>query len=163
MSRIRRSALSLRPITPADEPFLAALYAETRAAEMAQTGWASEMQTAFLRGQFEAQHRSYQQRFPKATFDVVLAAGKRVGRLYVARLPGEIRVVEITLAAVWRGRGWGTALLQSILAEADRSSLPVRLHVDANNRAQRLYHRLGFRGTEREGYYVKLERPVQRE
>lgn len=160
MSSLSTDALSLRPVSGTDLPFLHALYAETRAVEMAQTGWAAEMQTVFLHGQFEAQDRSYRQQFAGASFDVILAAGKPVGRLYVARLPGEVRVVEITLAAASREQGWGTMLLQRIFAEADRLGLPVRLSVDGNNRARRLYHRLGFVDAGGAGFYLHLERPA---
>lgn len=160
MARARSASLSLRPCTPEDLPFLSALYAETRAGEMAATRWSAEMQAAFLQGQFEAQHRSYRQQFPEGSFDVVLAAGRPVGRLYVVRLPGEVRVVEITLGSAWQGRGWGTELLKKVLAQADRAGLPVRLRVDANNRARRLYQRLGFQGTAQDGVYLHLERPV---
>ena len=155
--------MTLRPATAGDEPFLQALYAETRSGEMAATGWPEAFQTSFLQGQFDAQQRSYRQQFPDASFDVVLAAGKPVGRLYVARLPGAVTVVDITLAVTCRGRGLGTALLVGIIAEATRAGLPIRLQVDANNRARRLYRRLGFEETGRAGFYLHLERPFRKE
>lgn len=160
MSRASNFRLTLRPLTPGDLPFLGALYAGTRARELSQAGWGADLQAAFLRGQFEAQHRSYRQQYPGASFDVILAGGKAVGRLYVARLPEEIRVVEITLAPECRGRGWGAALLRKVFAEADRAGLPVRLCVDAQNRARRLYRRLGFQERERKGFYLQMERPA---
>lgn len=160
MPRASVPALSLRPVTAADEPFLRGLYAEIRAREMDATGWPEAMREAFLRGQFDARQRSYLQQYPGAAFDVVLAAGERVGRLTVARLPEAVQVVDITLAASGRGRGWGTSLLRRILAEADGRGVPVRLHVDSQNRAQRLYRRLGFRETSRAGFYVRMERPA---
>lgn len=143
---------------PADAPFLQALYAETRAREMDATGWPVAVRTAFLQGQFEAQQHSYRQTFPDASFDVVLARGRPVGRLYVARRAEAWHVIDITIAAAHRGKGWGTALLRQVCAGAEGSGLPVRLHVDANNRAQRLYRRLGFRETGREGFYLRMER-----
>ncbi len=161
MSRATVPVFSLRPMTEADEPFLRALYAETRAREMDAAGWPEAMRAAFLRGQFDAQQRSYLQKYSGAAFSVVLVGGKRVGRLYVARLPEAVEVVEITLSAACRGRGWGTALLKNLLAEADGRGMPVYLHVDAQNRAQRLYRRLGFRETAREGFYLRMERPAR--
>ena len=156
----RVSILSLRPSTAADEPFLRALYAETRAREMDATGWPADARAAFLRGQFDAQQRGYRGEFPEASFDVVLAAGKPVGRLYVARLPDAVAVVEITLLASCQSRGWGTALLRQVVAEGDRLGLPTRLQVDANNRAQRLYRRLGFQETGRTAFRLCMERPA---
>ena len=161
MSRALVPTFSLRPKTELDDPFLRALYAETRAREMDAAGWPEAMREAFLRSQFDAQQRSYFQRFPGATFDVVWVGGKQGGRLYVARLPETMEVVEITLSTACRGRGWGTALLKNLLAEADDRGVPVLLHVDAQNRAQRLYRRLGFRETGREGFYLRMERPAR--
>ena len=158
MPRSNHLALSLRPVTVEDTPFLRALYAETRAREMDGTGWPEELRAVFLRGQFEAQDRHYRQQFPEAAFDVVLAGGKPVGRLYVARGAAAIRVVEITLLEACRRQGWGTLLLGRLCAEADGLGLPVRLQVDTQNRAQRLYRRLGFRETGREGFYLSMER-----
>ena len=157
MPRSNHLALSLRPVTVEDTPFLRALYAETRAREMDGTGWPEELRVVFLRGQFEAQDRHYRQQFPEATFDVVLAGGKPGGRLYVARAAA-IRVVEITLLETCRRQGWGTLLLGRLCAKADGLGLPVRLQVDIQNHAQRLYRRLGFRETGREEFYLSMER-----
>lgn len=160
MQRAKRTSLSLRPITAEDEPFLRALYAETRAGEMAAAGWPEAVRDAFCRGQFDAQQISYRQQFPDASFDLVLADGKAVGRLYVAREPAAMTLVEITLLASCRGRGWGTVLLRQVIEEANRLGRPVRLQVDAGNRAQRLYRRLGFRETGRGDFRIRLERPA---
>ena len=163
MSPVSNPSLTLRPATAADTPFLRALYAETRAREMAATGWPEEARTAFLQGQFQAQDQDYRRRFPSAAFNVILAGGRPVGRLYVLRGVEEIRVVEITLEATCRGQGWGGMLLRRLCVEADGVGLPMRLQVDVNNRAQRLYRRLGFHETGREGFYVRMERSTERE
>ena len=92
---------------------------------------------------------------------MVLSAGKPVGRLYVARLPEAVRVVNIALTTANRGRGWGSTLLKKVIAEAERHDLPVRLHVEAENRARLLYQRLGFRVTGRKGFYLCMERAVR--
>jgi len=42
-------------------PFLAQLYASTRADELAVTGWTEAVKAAFLEQQFRAQHAHYQQ------------------------------------------------------------------------------------------------------
>ena len=79
----------------------------------------------------------------------------------MARSPEAVEIVNIALVAACRGRGWGTALLKQIFAEADRRGVPVRLHVEQTNRAQRLYRRLGFRETDRVGFYVRMERGIE--
>ena len=49
--------------------------------------------------------------------------------------PGCLRVLST---------GWGTALVQEVMAEARQRGLPVRLRVLRSNPARRLYARLGF-------------------
>ena len=60
-------SLSLRPITPEDEPFLARLYASTRAEELAQTNWSEEQKAMFCRMQFNAQTADYRANYPDAS------------------------------------------------------------------------------------------------
>ena len=56
----------LRPMQAGDEPFLFRLYASTRSAEMALVDWSDEQIETFLRMQFAAQHRYYQDQFRAA-------------------------------------------------------------------------------------------------
>jgi len=136
--------VSLRPITPEDEPFLYRVYAGTREDELAPLGWDETQKEAFLRMQFNAQHVFYQQRFPAADFDIILATDKPVGRLYVDRRDDEIRIVDIALLPEHRNTGIGGALIRDLLTEAAAARKPVRIHVERFNPALRLYERLGF-------------------
>jgi hypothetical protein len=64
--------ISTRAMSPEDEPFLRRVYAGTREEELAVVPWSIDQKDAFLRMQFDAQHRYYQDQFPDASFDVVL-------------------------------------------------------------------------------------------
>ena len=77
--------LTFRPITDADLPFLARVYAATRAAELAPVPWSQEQKAAFCDMQFRAQHAHYQANYPGADWLVVELAAEPVGRLYIAR------------------------------------------------------------------------------
>jgi ribosomal protein S18 acetylase RimI-like enzyme len=149
--------LTLRSVTPEDDAFLFAVYAGTRADELASVGWSDAHKDAFLRMQFAAQRRHYQARFPDATFDVVLSDGVPVGRLYVDRRIDELLVVDIALLPAARGGGIGSALLSALLAEGARDRKPVRIHVERFNRALALYRRLGFATVADDGVYLLLE------
>ena len=151
---------TLRPATDDDLPFLFRLYASTREEELAPVGWAPEVQEAFLLQQFEAQHLWYREQYNGASFDVVEVGGEPVGRFYVARWPREIRVVDVSVMPSHRGRGIGSELLSTLFEEADLAGKPVSIHVERENRAQRLYERLGFRLLEDKGVYLLLQRPV---
>ena len=149
---------SLRPIAPADRELLYRVYASTRTEELAAVDWSAAQREAFLRQQFEAQHAWYQQSYAGAAFDVVLdAAGRPAGRLYVARWPREMRLIDVALLPEFRRHGLGSALLGDLLAEAGRAGKPVTIHVERMNPALRLYERLGFRLKEDKGVYLFLE------
>ncbi len=151
-------AISLRPITAADLPFLYEVYAATRQEELLVTGWSEEFKAQFLHQQFDAQHRFYQENFADAAFNIVLRGVEPIGRLYVQRTAEEICVIDIALLPPHRGRGIGSGLLGPILREADASDRPVRLHAEQNNPVLRLYARLGFRQIGEHGPYFHLER-----
>ncbi|MEM9304964.1 MAG: GNAT family N-acetyltransferase [Pseudomonadota bacterium] len=150
---------TLRPMTEADLDFLARLYASTRSEEMAQVPWSAEQKADFLAFQFTAQHTHYQEHFAAASFDVVEVDGVAAGRLYVERREDEIRLIDIALLPDFRGRGIGSELLGDLIDEAIRAALPLRIHVEHNNPAMRLYQRLGFEKIDEHGVYHLMERP----
>ena len=150
-------ATTLRPASDDDLEFLYQVYASTRTEELAVVPWSEEEKAAFLRMQFEAQHSYYHQQFPAASFDIVLRHGEPAGRLYVEERPDEIRIIDIALLPRYRGRGIGSALLREILARGQELALPVRIHVEKNNPALSLYHRLHFREIEDQGVYYLME------
>jgi ribosomal protein S18 acetylase RimI-like enzyme len=135
--------LSLRPVTPADDAFLFELYASTRE-DIAALGLGDARRTALMHVQFMAQRNGYRLRFPNAEHQVVLVNGQQVGRLWVAREPGELRLVDISLLPAHRNTGVGTSLLRSLQEEAVLAGKPVRLSVARESPARRLYERLGF-------------------
>lgn len=152
------SAISLRPICAEDTAFLFQLYASTRIEELAVVPWTDEEKASFLWMQFAAQHEYYQQHYRSTSFDVLLVEGQPAGRLYLARWPEEFRIVDIALMPNWRGFGFGTAVLQAIIAEAAEAGLPVSIHVEPNNPALRLYQRLGFEHVSTTGVYLLMKR-----
>lgn len=153
--------LSLRPITDDDDGFLFRLYASTREEELAVTDWSDEQKAEFLRMQFDAQHRHYQEHYAGARFDVVLEDGEPVGRLYVdrtpERFPDEIRLVDVAFLPEHRGRGLGSRLLGELIEEARAAGKRLTIHVEIYNPALSLYERLGFRPISQYGMYHLME------
>jgi ribosomal protein S18 acetylase RimI-like enzyme len=150
---------TLRPITQEDQPFLYHLYASTREEEMALVGWSQVDQEAFLAMQFQAQHTFYQEQFAGAQFDIIECEGAPIGRLYVDRRVDEIRIIDIALLPAYRGQGIGSHYMRQLLAEGQELGIPIRIHVEANNPAMRLYKRLGFRKVDTNGVYWLMEWP----
>ena len=122
------------------------------------TDWDETQQQAFLKMQFDAQHAHYMTTFPDAAFDVVTLGEEAVGRLYVDWRQDEIRIVDISLVPERRGLGIGSVLLRTIIDEAWRSSIPVRIHVERDNPALQLYRRLGFTPIDEQDVYWLMER-----
>lgn len=152
--RVALPGVTLRPCGEADLPFLYRVYAASRAAEMALLpDWSVAQQEAFLHFQFEAQHRHYREHYPDARYDLILAGDEAIGRLYVARMRHEIRLMDIALLPAYRGRGVGSTLIEDLLREAAGSRRFVSLHVEAANPARRLYQRLGFVDYADVGFY----------
>lgn len=150
--------VTLRPITDADMDFLHRLYGTTREDELKQVDWTDEQKAAFVSHQFHAQHQYWQENYTNTSWDLIVADGVPIGRLYVARWPEDIRVVDIALIPEHRGGGVGTRLLRGILAEGDASGRKVSIHVEIYNPARRLYERLGFVQAGERGVYLLMER-----
>jgi ribosomal protein S18 acetylase RimI-like enzyme len=154
-----RPQIELRPATPDDREALVAIYRTTREDELELTGWDEEQRAAFVEMQFAAQDRFYHDAYPDRRFLLILVNGGPVGRIYLARLADELRVVDLAILPSHRGLGIGSALLADVIAEAEAAGLPIRLHVEPWNPARRLYERLGFVTIEVRGFYELMERP----
>jgi ribosomal protein S18 acetylase RimI-like enzyme len=147
--------IAYRPMTDDDLPFVAALYATTRAEEVAATGWPEAMQAAFLEQQHRAQHALSRTAWPDGEWLIIARAGAPVGRLYLAQELGKRLLVDISLLPETRGAGLGTAIFTDLLAA---ETLPVELHVQRLNPARRLYERFGFRIVEEQPVYFRMIR-----
>jgi ribosomal protein S18 acetylase RimI-like enzyme len=144
----------LRPVTPADRPFLVDLYGSLREPELAMLPWDDATKRAFVEQQFAAQDAHYREHYPGATLDVVEVDGEPAGRLYVHRGASDIRIMDIALTPALRGRGIGSELLSGLMQEAQESGRRLSIHVEMNNPARRLYERLGFEPAGEHGVYL---------
>ncbi|MFO0590953.1 MAG: GNAT family N-acetyltransferase [Polyangiaceae bacterium] len=138
------------------------LFASTRGAELsilrgdvAGSEGLSPAQEVFVRVQMRAQTLGYQAAYPRAVREIVLASGEPVGRWIVDRAGDAVRLVDVALLPRHRGRGLGTALITSLLREAERQGRNVRLSVMRGNPAAQLYLRLGFEFLDSEGDGVR--------
>jgi len=143
----------LRPGTEDDYDFQRLLYHDVRAEEMQQFPFDETQKRVFLDWQFDCQWKHYREHYPTCEWRIIERDGHPVGRLLVDRWPDQIRVVDIALLSSTRGSGIGTTLMNEILEEGRRSDLPVTIHVEVFNPAQRLYQRLGFRPIDSSGAY----------
>jgi ribosomal protein S18 acetylase RimI-like enzyme len=152
-------AFELRPATPEDYEELLAVYASTRADELAQVAWWDDNQKlAFCRMQYDAQKADYDGRFPDTQYDLILLEGRTAGRIWIGRDAEEIHMLDISLLPWAQGRGIGTALIRQLIEEARASGRRLRHTVFVMNEgARRLYERLGFVVFEEVGPYLYME------
>ena len=148
--------LCLRPAQDGDLPFLAALYASTRERELEPVPWTAAEKEAFLSFQFQCQHQHYRQNYHGARFDIVERDAEPIGRLYLAPLEGELRIMDIALVPSTQRHGIGTRLIEAVLARARAEGRSVSIHVERDNPALALYQRLGFEVREDRGVYLFL-------
>lgn len=130
----------LRDATPADDAWQLAIYAGTRADELALTGWPPAQRGAFLRQQHNAQQQHYRLHFPRSQCQLILVDGEVAGRLWTDERTDRLHILDIALLPAWRGQGLGTRCLQALAAGGRCLSIQVEIH----NPARRLYERLGF-------------------
>ena len=156
------SNITLRPVGPDDHVFLVEVYGSTRAEELALVPWTIEQQQAFVRSQFGAQQDHYAKKYPAASHDIIVSDNRPVGRLYVARLDQEIRIIDITVLPAERNAGIGSYLIQQLLGEANRAGKVTRIYVEEFNPSRRLFERLGFSPSEQQGIHLLMQcNPIQ--
>lgn len=151
----------LRTATPDDEHWQRAIYASTRADELALTGWPPAECEAFVLQQHRAQQQHYQRHFPGSVCQLILVGDAVAGRLWVDARPDRLQVLDIALLPAYRGQGLGTRCLQALAAQGERNGLALGIHVELHNPARRLYERLGFLPDgEPQGLYQAMWRPA---
>lgn len=134
----------LRPATPADSHYLAALEREVM-----------EAYALALWGQF---HPATLSAFDLSNTRIAIFEGQRVGYLMVERQQQHLRLRKLYLAPEVQGRGWGRQLLALVRAEAEASNLTLRLSVlRPNSRALAFYLREGMVEVEKTQDRVFLE------
>jgi GNAT superfamily N-acetyltransferase len=145
-----------RPESDDDLPFLEALYASTRAAELERFGWTSAQKASFLAMQFHLQRGYYREHFSDASFDIIQSGGQDIGRRYVVRRKDALTIIDMALLSPWRRRGLGSSMLASLQGEALALGVPIVLHVEHGNPAAHLYGRFGFEEVGNNGVYRAL-------
>lgn len=153
----------LRPADDSDHHALRAIYAATRADELAGTGWSDAQCSAFVAQQFDAQWQHYWQHWPQSVCRLVVDAddGRVLGRLWTDRRPDALHVLDIALLPAARGRGLGSRLLRDLAAEAGAQGLALTIAVEIHNPAMRLYQRLGFQPDGApQGLHQRMRRPA---
>ncbi|MGZ4769641.1 MAG: GNAT family N-acetyltransferase [Ilumatobacteraceae bacterium] len=148
-------AFALRAALPTDVEFEQYLYASTRE-DLRPLG--PEVFDGLIGMQFRAQTMSIRLDHPRADRKIVLVDDAPVGRLVVDASANHVELIDIALLPDYRNQGIGSSVLRGVLAQADRIGRVVRLQVEKQSRAVRLYERLGFAITGDAGMYLAMSR-----
>ena len=148
-------AFALRAAVPADIDFERFLYASTRD-DLRPLG--PEVFDGLVGMQFRAQSMSLRLEHPQADRKIILVEDAPVGRLIVDSSADHVEVIDVALLPEYRGHGIGTSVLRGVIAHSDRLARSVRLHVEKQSRAVRLYERLGFTISGDVGMYLAMSR-----
>lgn len=128
------TAYTLRDAAVHDYEFLYNLHVATMKQYVEQTwGW-DEARTANM----------FQERFHRSDYQIVVVDGRDIGAINREKREDTIYISNIEIIPEYQGRGIGTAITNSILAEARRDGLSVTLRVLKVNPARHWYERLGF-------------------
>lgn len=154
----RPGPLSFTAVGSDDWRFLAQVYADSRAEELAPVPWPDEAKADFLRQQFELQRLHYDTHYQGASLWVVRWDSEPVGRVYVFRGASDIRLMEVAVLRSWRRRGIARSILAELVHESDRHGIPMSLHVEPLNPIVPFYQSLGFAQVEDRGAYIFMRR-----
>ena len=150
--------IKLRPVEDADILFIETVYRSTREEELKLTQWTEHQKWAFIKMQSMAQLAEYKIKFPGAAFQVIIYKKQDAGRFYTWENEHEIRLIDITLLPIFRGKGIGTLLLGALIKRSDEVQKKISLHVDPVNPALKLYKSSGFMYIKNNGRHYYMER-----
>jgi ribosomal protein S18 acetylase RimI-like enzyme len=148
-------AFELRQAVPADAAFEQHLYASTRD-DLRPLG--PEVFDGLVGMQFRAQSMSIRLEHPRADKKIVVVDDQPVGRIIVDADGPYIEVIDVALLPEFRCHGIGSSVLRGVLTHADRVGRSVKLYVEKQSRAVRLYERLGFAIADDVGMYFAMLR-----
>jgi ribosomal protein S18 acetylase RimI-like enzyme len=130
-----RKGISLRGAKEQDYEFMYRLHREALKEYIDWTwGWDEDRQANYFKEHFDLSGKK-----------IIQHNGMDIGCLAVQDKGDHIFLSYIALLPPHQGRGIGSTLIKSVLDEARKKDLPVKLKVLRNNPAHRLYERLGFR------------------
>ena len=150
--------LTLRAETDGDADFLFALFAATKAPDMALMPVDDTVKAHLLQMQYRSMTMTYRAQYPDARFEIVQLDGAPIGRLITDVRADCVYYVDIALLPERRMGGLATALMLAVLEEPRRLGVPGRVKVMGSNVASlRLCQKLGMVVRAQVPPFVELE------
>ncbi|MCU7924125.1 MAG: GNAT family N-acetyltransferase [Candidatus Thiodiazotropha sp. (ex Dulcina madagascariensis)] len=137
--------LGIRPARDSDRPFIESLYNTTRN-DLRLIDAEADFIESLIEQQQQAQTVGYGDQFPNAMYFIIEKQGERIGRIVIDFGPNEIRIIDVALIPMARGKGYGTGIIRALKHAAGSACSPLVLSVYKSNPAARqLYEQEGFR------------------
>ncbi|HEX7762889.1 MAG TPA: GNAT family N-acetyltransferase [Cellvibrio sp.] len=136
--------LSVRPSRASDTPFLEKLHHSLRQ-DLQLIDAEQDMIESIIELQLKAQTQGYGDQFPNAMYFVIEKHNEPIGKATIDFGHNEVRLVDLALIPIARGKGLGAAVIQAFQKAAAMVAVPMTLSVlQSNIAAKNLYHKLGF-------------------
>ncbi|UZR96159.1 GNAT family N-acetyltransferase [Chondrinema litorale] len=125
--------LTFKKATEADIDYLLWLRKETMNEHLAKSGLqvSDEEHLKRLMYQFDAA-------------SIIFYNGEQIGLLKLLESEGYKEIVQIQIEPAWQGKGLGTRVIETVIREANQTNVFLKLSVLKENKAKRLYEKLGF-------------------
>lgn len=154
--------LHMRLASVDDLDFFQRLYATTRD-ELKQLGLAPAQFAELLLSQQKIQEHGVRMTYPQAQqwtiylHDVASQTSTDIGRLIVDFSDNDWRIVDIAIMPDHRNQGWGSQVMQAVMAQARLTQGTVSLAVMRFNlQALALYTRLGFAPSKHDTIHAQM-------
>ena len=141
-----------------DAAFAFALFAATRALEMAAMPIDAKARDFLVRAQYRSMTETYRRDYPSARSEIIELDRQPVGRLVTDVGEACVTYVDIAILPEAQGRGLGRRVMLNALEEPRRLGLPARVSVLMHNAASlRLCESVGFVRVSQSPPFVRLE------
>jgi GNAT superfamily N-acetyltransferase len=160
MIKPTKGLLRLRPARDnEDDPaFFFALFAASRAPEMAPMSIDAKAKDFLLRAQHRSMTETYRREYPNARWEVIELEGEPVGRLVTDVGDACVTYVDIAILPQAQGRGLARRVMLQALEEPRRLGLPARVRLLMQNvTSLRLCEHPGFVPAAESPPFVHLE------
>lgn len=139
------------------ESFMLNVYAQSRRKEVEMWGWTDSEIKEFLTMLFQIMMRSYKLQYPDLENRIIYGDQEPAGYMQLSKNDHGFTLVSIILLPHFQGKGLGTKVIRQLQVEARKHQCPIRLSVQADNPAQRLYSRLDFQVVDQNSIYLYME------
>jgi ribosomal protein S18 acetylase RimI-like enzyme len=134
--------LELRPAQAADGAFMEELFRSAREYFYAMPISRQHIDLLVVQ-QYQLQQASYARQWPAARTMIIERSGQAIGKIMLDESATVVHIIDFVLEPGMRGKGYGTAILQTVQAAAGKRRM--KLSVDRQNlRAKKFYLGFGF-------------------